>query len=131
MIAERATASSRAPQPPVPAPAAPDASPSSAPSPPPPVETPADAMVDPSAAYEDEVKQALVDAMLDYAGSLDLPAGEWVTVAARDAGYVAFPDAVSDMVTVTLSVRVSDLIEFRAQRLTRVDARARVVVREF
>jgi hypothetical protein len=86
---------------------------------------------DPSVAYEDEVKQALVDAVLDYAGSLQLPAVEWVTVAARDAGYVAFPDAVSDMVTVTLSVRVSDLIDFRAQRLTRDEARARVVIREF
>ena len=42
------------------------------------------------------------DAMLDYAGSLQLPAAEWVTVAARDAGYMAFPDTVSDMVTVTL-----------------------------
>ncbi len=86
---------------------------------------------DPSAAYEDEVKQALVDAMLDYAGSLQLPASEWVTVAARDAGYVAFPDAVTDMVTVTLSIRVSDLADFRAQRLTREEARTRVLVREF
>jgi hypothetical protein len=86
---------------------------------------------DPSAVYEAEVKQALVDAMLDYAGSLPLVSTEWVTVAARDAGYVAFPDAVSDMVTVTLSVRVSDLTEVRAQRLTRDEARARVVVREF
>lgn len=91
----------------------------------------ADAMIDPSAAYEDEVKHALVDAMLDYAGSIQLPVSEWVTIAARDAGYVAFPDTVSDMVTVTLSVRVSDLLDFRAQRLTREQARTRVVVKEF
>ncbi len=89
------------------------------------------AMMDPSAAYEDEVKAALIDALLDYAGSLQLPSAEWVTVAARDAGYMAFPDSVSDMVTVTLSVRVADLMEFRAQRLTRDQARTRVVVREF
>lgn len=88
-------------------------------------------MQDPSVAYEDEVKQALVDAMLDYAGPLAQASDEWVTVAARDAGYVAFPDAVTDMVTVTLSVRVADLIEFRAQRLTRDEARTRVVVKEF
>lgn len=86
---------------------------------------------DPNAAYETTVKEALVDAILDYAGSIELADGEWVTVAARDAGYVAFPDAVNDMVTVTLSVRVADLREFRAQRLTREEARARVVVREF
>jgi hypothetical protein len=89
------------------------------------------AMLDPSAAYENEVKAALMDAVLDYAGALQLPPGEWVTVAARDAGYLAFPDSVSDIVTVTLSVRVDDLVEFRAQRLTRDQARARVVVREF
>ncbi|MCC6165331.1 MAG: hypothetical protein IT182_18460 [Acidobacteria bacterium] len=100
-----------------------------APAPPPEVAVAVEA--DPSVAYEDEVKRALVDAVLDYGGSLDLPNAEWVTVAARDAGYVAFPDAVSDMVTVTLSVRVSDLVEFRAQRLTRAEARTRVVVREF
>lgn len=105
---------------------------STAPAPLPEPEEPAqDAWRDPSAAYEDEVKLALVDAVLDYAGSLSLAPAEWVTVAARDAGYQAFPDAVSDMVTVTLSVRVSDLIDFRAQRLTRDEARARVVVKEF
>jgi hypothetical protein len=91
----------------------------------------AESMLDPSVAYEDEVKQALADAMLDYAGSLQLPAAEWVTVAARDAGYMAFPDAVSDMITVTLSVRVADLVDFRAQRLTRDQARARVIIKEF
>lgn len=104
---------------------------STAAAPAPVAEVVADAMVDPSAAYEDEVKQALADAMLDYAGSIQLPASEWVTIAARDAGYVAFPDPVSDMVTVTLSVRVSDLLDFRAQRLTREQARSRVVVKEF
>ena len=115
-----------------PAPSPPPAAPmaSNAPTGPTP-EVPAEAFVDPSAAYEDEVKHALVDAMLDYAGSLQLPDAEWVTVAARDAGYMAFPDAVSDMVTVTLSVRVSDLVEFRAQRLTRDQARTRVVIKEF
>ncbi len=106
-------------------PLAADAAPAPAP------ELPAEPFVDPSAAYEDEVKNALVDAMLDYAGSLPLPDVEWVTVAARDAGYMAFPDAVSEMVTVTLSVRVADLVEFRAQRLTRDEARTRVVMKEF
>jgi hypothetical protein len=115
-------------QAPSPMPASPMAS--AAPTSPTP-EVPAETLVDPSAAYEDEVKHALVDAMLDYAGSLQLPDAEWVTVAARDAGYMAFPDAVSDMVTVTLSVRVADLVEFRAQRLTRDQARTRVLIKEF
>lgn len=104
-------------------------------SPPAPTEAPPapqDRLLDaPSAAYEDEVKDALIDAVLDYAGSLPMDGAEWVTVAARDAGYVAFPDAVADMVTVTLSIRAADLAEFRAQRLTRDQARTRVLVREF
>jgi hypothetical protein len=85
----------------------------------------------PSLAYEDEVKTALVDALLDYSLSLPLAPGEWVTVAARDAGFVAFPEALAEMVTVTLSVRVDDLLEFRSSRISRDEARARVLVREF
>jgi hypothetical protein len=85
----------------------------------------------PSAAYEDEVKSALSDALLDYALTLPLAPGEWVTVAARDAGYIAFPDAVAEMVTVTLSVKVDDLLELRVQRIDRDEARRRVIVREF
>ncbi len=91
----------------------------------------AEVFQDPSEAYEHEVKQALMDAVLDYAGSLDLPEREFVTVAARDAGYMAFPDTASDMVTVTLSVRAADLKAFRALRISREEARTRVVVREF
>lgn len=88
-------------------------------------------LADPSAAYEGEVKAALSDALLDYALTLPLSPGEWVTVAARDAGYIAFPDAIAEMVTVTLSVKVDDLLELRAQRIDRDEARRRVVVREF
>jgi hypothetical protein len=90
-----------------------------------------DLLSNPSGAYEDEVKTALSDALLDYALTLPLSPGEWVTVAARDAGYIAFPDALAEMVTVTLSVKVDDLLELHAQRITRDDARRRVVVREF
>lgn len=93
--------------------------------------TPDLAVSHPSLAYEDEVKIALIDALLDYSLSLPLAPGEWVTVAARDAGFVAFPEALAEMVTITLSVRVDDLLEFRSQRISRDEARARVLVREF
>lgn len=97
------------------------------------VDTESDALLlsNPSAVYEEEVKSALVDALLDYSLSLPLAPGECVTVAARDAGYIAFPDALAEMVTVTLSVYVDDLLEFRAQRIDREEARRRVLVREF
>jgi hypothetical protein len=88
-------------------------------------------LANPSGAYEDEVKAALSDALLDYALTLPLSPGERVTVAARDAGYIAFPDALAEMVTVTLSVKVDDLLELHAQRIDRAEARRRVVVREF
>ncbi len=88
-------------------------------------------LANPSAAYEDEVKRALADALLDYALTLPLTPGEKVTVAARDAGYIAFPDAVSEMVTVTMTVEVDDLLAFRQQRIDRDEARRRVKVREF
>lgn len=88
-------------------------------------------LADPSAAYEGEVKAALVDALLDYALILPLEPGERVTVAARDAGYIAFPDAIAEMVTVTLSVAVDDLLALRLQRIDRDEARRRVQVREF
>jgi hypothetical protein len=91
----------------------------------------ADVLADPSAAYEEEVRAALLGALLDYSLSLPVAPGEWVTVAARDAGFVAFPDAVAEMVTVTLSVRVDDLLAYRAQRIDRGEALRRVVVREF
>lgn len=85
----------------------------------------------PSAAYEDEIKDALTDALLDYALTLPLAPGEWVTVAARDAGYIAFPDALAEMVTVTLSVKVDDLVQLRMQQIDRAEARRRVLLREF
>ena len=38
---------------------------------------------DPKEAYRTEVKQALMDAMLDHSSSLGIVDGEWLTVAAR------------------------------------------------
>jgi hypothetical protein len=86
---------------------------------------------DPDAAYEQEVKSALVNAMLDYGGPLEIAGDEWLTVAARDNGDRMFTNELADTVTIVLRIRGSDLSAYRAGRLSRDEARQRVEVREF
>jgi hypothetical protein len=80
---------------------------------------------DPNDMYTRAVKDALVDAMLDHSGPMNIGDEEWLTVAARDAGepYDAF--------TLVLRIKGSDLAAFRGGRLTRDEAREKVDVREF
>jgi len=85
---------------------------------------------DPNDAYTTEVKNALIDAMLDHSTSIMIGNDEWVTIAARDnAGPL--PGEPYDVTTVVLRVKGSDLMAFRAGRITRDEARAKVEVREF
>ena len=88
---------------------------------------------DPNEAYEAEVKQALIDAMVDYGPPLDIGADEWLTVAARDdtSSDRLLPGEVSETVTVILRIRGADLGQFRSGRLTRDEVRQRVEVKEF
>jgi hypothetical protein len=87
-------------------------------------------MEDPEAEYERLVTDQLVNAMLDYSQQLGLGADEWLTVAAR--GSQGPLETVNDgLVTITLRIKGSDLADFRAGRITRDEARARIVVREF
>lgn len=95
------------------------------------VETPPSVVDAPDVAYTNEVKRALVDAMLDYGTTLGLSADEWLTIAARDNEDTMVPGDMAETVTITLRVRGSDLAEFRAERLTRDQVRQRVDVREF
>lgn len=88
------------------------------------------ALPDPNDAYTTEVKNALIDAMLDHSTSIVIGNDEWVTIAARDnAGPL--PGEPYDVTTVVLRVKGGDLSAFRAGRITRDEARARVEVREF
>ena len=86
---------------------------------------------DPGAAYEAEVKSALVDAMLDYGPPLGIAADEWLTVAARDNEDRLAGGELADNVTITLRIKGRDLAAFRAGQITRDEARARVELREF
>ncbi len=88
-------------------------------------------MADPGEAYTSEVKEALIDAMLDYTGALKIGADEWLTVAARDNEPRLNPGDLYDTSTIVLRIKGGDLAAFRADRITRDDARKRVEVREF
>ena len=90
-------------------------------------------LTNPSKVYEDEVIGALVDAMLDYSAPIGVGPEEWLTVAARDNEQRdrLMPNEAYDLMTIVLRIKGSDLAAFRADRLTREEARKRVEVREF
>ncbi len=88
-------------------------------------------LTEPDAVYEAEVKRALIDAMLDHGTPLDLEPGEWLTVAAREHEDSLLTGEIVTSVTITLRLRARDLAEFKAGRLSRDEARARVEVSEF
>jgi hypothetical protein len=89
-------------------------------------------LIDPNDAYTEEVKAAIVDAMIEYSGALVIGPDEWLTVAARDnEPSNPFTQGNPDAKTILLRVKGSDLAAFRAGRLRLDEIRARVEVREF
>ena len=91
----------------------------------------ADPVDDPHSSYTEAVKNALIDAMLDYSVAMDLGADEWLTVAARDSEGPLTPDEIYDPTTIVISVKGTDLATYAADRSKRSDVKTRVVVREF
>ena len=102
-----------------------------APVPQPPAE--AALVFDPSEAYTQEVKGALIEAMIENSGPLTIGADEWLTVAARDNVQVDrfMPGDPSDVMTIVLRLKGSDLLAYRAQKITLEEMRKRVLVSEF
>ena len=87
---------------------------------------------DPNEAYTQEVRAAVIDAMIENSGQLALGDREWLTVAARDnAPAGPFMSGDPDAVTLVLRVKGADLSAFRAGRLTLEQVRSRVEVNEF
>jgi hypothetical protein len=87
---------------------------------------------DPSDAYTEEVKAAVIDAMIENSDPLVLGDEEWLTVAARDNAPTApFVTGDPEVVTLVLRVKGSDLSAFRAGRLTLEQVRQRVQIAEF
>jgi hypothetical protein len=87
---------------------------------------------DPNKAYTQEVRAAVIDAMIENGGLLGLDDAEWLTVAARDSAPAGpFMSGDPDAATLVLRVKGADLVAFRAGRLTLEQVRARVEVNEF
>ena len=76
------------------------------------------------------VKSALVEAMLGYSVQMDLGADEWLTVAARASeGPVPwFLAGLSELITIVLRVKGSDLSIYHADPTKRDEIRQRVKV---
>jgi hypothetical protein len=81
--------------------------------------------------YRNEVKLQLTDAMLDFTKNLELKPDEWLSVAARGSDGTLTPDQITQLPTVVLRVKGSDLADYFAGRLTKEEARAKVEVRQF
>lgn len=87
---------------------------------------------DPEEAYRTEVRNALMDAMLDYSRGLSIGGGEWLHIAARrhiDDPRLAPAD--TDARTVMIRVRGADMTLFLAGQISRDEARQRMDVKVF
>ena len=89
---------------------------------------------DPNRAYTEAVTRALVDAMIDYSTPMNIPADQWLTVAARDdegRDSLAPQDPLEEVVTMIYRVKGSDLQLYRTGKIDRDEVRKRVQVTQF
>jgi hypothetical protein len=102
----------------------------SAAAPPPAAPVDPDVLDDPYKAWTREVKSALIEAMLENSGPLEVAPDEWLTVAAQDSAPrdPLVPGGSVDSSTVYLRVKGSDLADFHARRITLSEAIERVQV---
>lgn len=102
---------------------------SAAPAAPRPVNDPV--LNNPDEAYRTEIREALMDAMLEHSRGLGVGADEWLTVAARRTDDRPRLGIDTDARTVVLSVRGADLTAFLGGQLSAEEARRRIEVRVF
>ncbi len=89
------------------------------------------ALANPDEAYRTEIREALIDAMLEHSRGLNIGNGERLTVAARRSDDRPRLGIDTDARTVVLSVRGVDLAAFLGGQLSAQEARGRVEVRVF
>lgn len=90
--------------------------------------------VRPREIYQTEIANALVDAIVDYKGSVGIAAHEWLTVAARESVLdrrVVPGDPNDPAITVILRIKGSDLQALREGTLAREDGLKRVDVKHY
>lgn len=86
---------------------------------------------DPNELYTEAVKQALIDAMLDFSGFLKIAEHEWLTVAASDSDGPQIPGQIDDASRIVIRIKGADLAAFQAGKLTRANVLKKVDVKEF
>lgn len=86
---------------------------------------------DPNTAYTEYVKDALIDAMLNFSSPLDLGPDEWMTIAARDSEGPLLPGEIYDPATIVIRVKGSDITAYHADKTRQAEIRKRVEVRVF
>jgi hypothetical protein len=91
--------------------------------------------IQPRALYQSEITDALVNALLDYRGSVGVGADEWLTIAAResvvDRRFVPGGDPNDMPITVMLRLKGAALQDLREKRISRDEARTRIEVRTY
>lgn len=91
-------------------------------------------VVRPREIYQTEITTALVNAILDYPGSISVGAGEWLTVAARESVIdrrAMSADPTDTAITVILRIKGSDLQALRDRTLSREEGFKRVDVKHY
>ena len=87
---------------------------------------------DPGEAYTNEVRNALIDAIVVYSTPFSLAPTESLTVAARDQeGTRLQPGDPYDATTVLLRARGSDLAAYRSGQIDKAEMRKRIEVKEY
>ena len=89
---------------------------------------------DPNRAYTEAVKNALIDAMIDFAVPMLLGPDEWLTVAARDNAprdTFAPQDPYEETATILLRIKGADLAAYRTGKIDSAEAKKRVQIQEF
>ncbi len=89
-------------------------------------------LADPVEAWRSEIKNALMDAMLEHSRGLGIRPDEWLIIAAR-GNYERPPlaPADSDAQTVVIRVRGADLTAFLGGQISHEEARKRMDVKVF
>ncbi len=87
---------------------------------------------DPGQIYTYEVKDALVNAMIDYGTPIPLAPDDYLTVAARDQeGMHLQASDPYEVSTIFLRVKGADLTAYRSGQIDLAEVRRRVEVREY
>lgn len=88
-------------------------------------------IVRPREIYQTEMTTALINAIVDYTGTIGVAPAEWLTVAARESVRFVPGDPNDTAITVILRIKGSDLQALRDRKISREEGRNRVEVKHY